>query len=212
MAFHEIRFPLGIAFGSSGGPERRTEIVALGSGHEERNTSWANSRRRYNAGYGVRSLADLQEVTAFFEARLGRLHGFRWHDAVDFSSAAPDAQLTPTDQALGLGDGVQADFQLVKIYASGPTSYQRTITKLVAGSVRVSVNAVEQTQAVDFVADITTGLLTFLSGREPSLGAAVTAGFEFDVPVRFDSDFLEINLTAFDAGDIPAIPLIEIRI
>ena len=77
---------------------------------------------------------------------------------------------------------------------------------------RVSVNAVEQTQVVDFVVDVTTGLLTFLSGREPSLGAAVTAGFEFDVPVRFDSDFLEINLTAFDAGDIPVIPLIEIRI
>ena len=212
MVFHEIRFPLGIAFGSSGGPERRTEIVTLGSGHEERNTPWAHSRRRYNAGYGVHSLADLQEVTAFFEARLGRLHGFRWRDTVDFSSATPDAQITPTDQALGLGDGVQTDFQLAKTYASGPSSYQRTITKPVAGSVRVSVNAVEQTQAVDFVMEETTGLVTFLSGHEPALDAPVTAGFEFDVPVRFDSDFLEINLTAFDAGDIPAIPIIEIRI
>lgn len=212
MAFHEIRFPLGVAFGSSGGPERRTEIVALGSGHEERNTPWANSRRRYNAGYGVRSLADLHKVTEFFEARLGRLHGFRWRDAVDFSSAIPGAQITPVDQALGLGDGVQTDFQLTKTYASGPSAYQRTITKPVAGTVRVSVNAVEQTDGVAFVVDATTGLVTFLSGYEPASGAAVAAGFDYDVPVRFDSDFLEINLTAFDAGDIPAIPIIEIRL
>ncbi len=212
MVFHEIRFPTGIAFGSSGGPERRTEIVTLGSGYEERNTPWANSRRRYNAGYGVRSLADLHEVTEFFEARLGRLHGFRWRDAVDFSSTLPYLQTTPTDQVLGVGDGVETEFQLVKTYASGPSSYQRTIAKPVAGTVRLSVGAVEQTEGVNFVIDATKGLVTFLSGHEPSGGATVTAGFDFDVPVRFDSDFLEINLTAFDAGDIPAIPIIEIRL
>src|SRR5262245_64460923 len=112
IPFHEIRFPTAIAFGARGGPERRTEIVTLGSGHEERNARWADSRRRYNAGYGVRSLDDLHAVVAFFEERRGRLYGFRWRDRIDFKSSAPGAAVTPLDQALGVGNGVTAAFQL----------------------------------------------------------------------------------------------------
>ena len=105
IPFHEVRFPTAIAFGATGGPERRTEIVALGSGHEERNGRWADSRRRYNAGYGVRSLDDLHAAVAFFEERRGRLYGFRWHDRIDGKSCAPSATPLPTDQAIGEGDG-----------------------------------------------------------------------------------------------------------
>ncbi len=75
----------------AGGPERRTDVVVLGSGHEERNSRWANSRRSYNAGYGVKSLDDLHAVIAFFEERRGRLHGFRWRDHADWKSCPPSA-------------------------------------------------------------------------------------------------------------------------
>ena len=211
MTFHDIRFPLDISLGASGGPERRTEIVTLGSGREERNTPWADARRRYNAGYGVKCLADLHIVIGFFEARQGRLHGFRWKDRMDHSSALPGVAPGPLDQLLGAGDGATDTFQLTRTYASGPATYVRTITKPVAGSVRVAVDGAEQTEGADFTVDTTTGQITFLPGRDPEPGAAVTAGFEFDVPVRFDTDFLDVNLSAFDAGDIPHIPLIEIR-
>ncbi len=142
-AFHEVRFPTEIAFGSAGGPERLTEVVTLGSGHEERNSRWADSRRRYNAGYGIRSIDDLHTVIAFFEERRGRLYGFRWRDRIDFSSAAPSTAVAPTDQAIGTGDGATATFQLAKTYGALHAPYQRTIAKPVSGTVRVAVDAVE---------------------------------------------------------------------
>ncbi|HWP16021.1 MAG TPA: DUF2460 domain-containing protein, partial [Xanthobacteraceae bacterium] len=108
--FHEILFPLDIALKSAGGPERKTEIVALGSGREERNARWAHSRRRYDAGYGVKTLDALSQVVTFFEERRGQLYGFRWRDRLDHSSAAPGASVTPLDQAIGTGDGVQTEF------------------------------------------------------------------------------------------------------
>ena len=210
--FHEVRFPTGIAFGSSGGPERRTEIVTLASGHEERNTRWADSRRRYNAGYGVRSIDDLHAVVAFFEERRGRLFGFRWRDRVDWKSCPPSGSVTAFDQTLGAGDGTTAAFQLAKRYGALHAPYGRTIHKPVAGSVRVAVDGVERADGADWACDIASGLVTFTPGAVPGDGATVTAGFEFDVPVRFDVDRLEINLTGFAAGDIPTIPLIEIRL
>lgn len=210
MAFHEIRFPTAIAFGSRGGPERRTEIVTLGSGFEERNSPWAHSRRRYDAGYGVRTLDDLHAVIAFFEARHGRLHGFRWKDHADFKSCAPLQSATPLDQTIGTGDGAETGFQLRKTYVSGAQSYVRDIKKPVAGTVRVAVAGVEKTEGADFTVDTATGIVTFTAA--PANGASVTAGFEFDVPVRFDTDRLGIDLAAFDAGEIPDIPVVEIRI
>jgi uncharacterized protein (TIGR02217 family) len=208
MAFHEVRFPTGIAFGSSGGPQRKTEIVTLGSGFEERNAVWANSRRRYDVGYGVKSLDDLHIVIAFFEARMGRLYGFRFKDFSDFKSCAPNAVLTPTDQTIGTGNGTATQFQLAKVYASGAGSWTRTIKKPVAGTVRVALNGVEQMSG--WSVDATTGVVTFTSA--PGSGVAVTAGFEFDVPVRFDTDALSVNLESFRAGEIPAIPIVEIRL
>jgi len=205
--FHEIRFPTAIAFHSTGGPERKTEIVTLGSGYEERNGVWAASRRRYDVGYGVKTLDDIAAVTAFFEARSGRLYGFRFKDFADFKSASPAAAVTAFDQSLGTGDGVAKSFALVKTYASGPASWTRAILKPVAGSVRAAVAGTETTA---FVVDTTTGVITFTTA--PALGAAITAGFLFDVPVRFDTDTLAINLNNFRAGEIASIPLVEIRL
>ena len=106
ISFHEILFPLDIALKSAGGPERRTEIVAFGSGREQRNARWANSRRRYDAGYGVKTLAELQAVIAFYEERRGQLYGFRWRDRLDQASASPGAAISPLDQTIGTGDAV----------------------------------------------------------------------------------------------------------
>ncbi|MBX3552534.1 MAG: DUF2460 domain-containing protein [Pseudolabrys sp.] len=210
-AFHEILFPLDIALRGVGGPERRTEIVTLGSGREERNARWAHSRRRYDAGYGTKTHAELAQVVAFFEERRGRLHGFRWRDRLDHSSAVAGAAVTPLDQALGTGDGVTATFALVKTYGGVLAPYARPIAKPVDGSVRVAVAGVEAGVGVAFTCDPVSGTVTFLPGHVPPSGASITAGFMFDVPVRFDTDYLEVDLAAFAAGAIPKIPLIEIR-
>jgi uncharacterized protein (TIGR02217 family) len=211
-AFHEVLFPLDIALKSAGGPERRTDVVVLGSGREERNARWAHSRRRYDAGYGVKTLEALSQVVAFFEERRGRLHGFRWRDRLDHSSAAPDAAVSPTDQAIGVGDGVAASFALTKTYVSLYAPYRRPVMKPVPGSVRVAVDGSEVDEGDAFTVDTTTGVVTFAGGHIPASGAAVTAGFLFDVPVRFDTDYLEVDLSAFAAGAIPKIPLVEIKV
>lgn len=207
MTFHEVRFPTAIAFHSTGGPERKTEIVALGSGYEERNGVWADSRRRYDVGYGVKTLDDIHAVIAFFEARSGRLYGFRFKDFTDCKSCPPQGAVTALDQPLGSGDGTATSFPLKKLYASGPANWSRVIAKPVAGTVRVAVNGSE---TAAFAVDATTGLVTFTAA--PATGAVLTAGFEFDVPVRFDTDTLSINLANFLAGEISAIPLVEIRL
>lgn len=212
MAFHEVRFPTDISFGSSGGPERRTEIVELASGHEERNTPWAHSRRRFNAGYGIQTRDDLHRVIAFFEARRGRLHGFRYKDHSDFKSCAPQQQAVATDQQIATGDGATETFQLLRTYQSGDQTYTRTILKPVEGTVRVAVDGVEKTPVSDFAVDTQAGTVTFSFLSIPPADAVITAGFEFDVPVRFDTDFLDVRLSDFAAGDIPAIPILEIRL
>jgi uncharacterized protein (TIGR02217 family) len=210
MSFHDIRFPTKLSFGSTGGPERRTEIVALGSGFEERNTPWAHGRRRYDAGLGVKSLTDLYALIAFFEARRGRLYGFRWKDALDFKSKGPLEAVTAIDQIIGAGTGAQTAFQLSKTYVSGPASYQRPVKKPVSGTVLVAVNGVTKALGTDYTLDLTTGVVTFAAA--PANGHTITAGFEFDVPVRFDTDRLEISLAAFKAGELPHIPVVEIRV
>jgi uncharacterized protein (TIGR02217 family) len=210
IPFHEIRFPTAIAFGASGGPERKTDIVSLASGHEERNSRWADSRRRYNAGTGVRTLADLHAVVAFFEERRGRLYGFRWKDRVDCASCAPGVPAAATDQTIGEGDGETATFQLAKTYGGLHAPWARRIAKPVAGTVLVAIDGIA-VDAGGWSCDVATGVVTFAPEAIPGAGAIVTAGFEFDVPVRFDTDRLEVNLTTFAAGDIPAVPVVEIR-
>ncbi len=211
MPFHEIRFPTSISLGAHGGPERRTDIVVLGSGHEQRNARWANSRRSYNAGYGVRSLDDLHAVIAFFEERRGRLHGFRFKDHADWRSSPPEKSPAMLDQALGVGTGSRTAFQLLKRYGAAHAPYDREIRKPVAGTVLIAVAGIAKLSGTHFDLDATTGTVTFRPGHIPAAGAAVTAGFDFDVAVRFDTDKLEINLQGFRHGAIPSIPLVEIR-
>ncbi len=204
MAFHHVRFPLDIALGARGGPERKTDVVTLAGGGEQRNGRWAHSRRRYNAGYGVKSRADMAAILAFFEERRGRLHGFLWRDGLDFSSGGPVPG--PTDQGLGTGNGTQSQFQLRKRYGTGFDPYWRPITKPMAGSVRVAVNGVEA--SAGWTVDATSGVVSFATA--PAAGATITAGFLFDVPVRFDTDRLDIELHGFDGAEVPQIPLVEI--
>ena len=207
MAFHEVRFPDNISRGARGGPERRTQIVEMASGDEERNGSWAGSRRRYDASYGIRKADDLAAVTAFFEARRGRLYGFRWKDWADYKSGLPSASPTAVDQPLGTGNGLETTFQLVKLYPSGAQSWTRTITKPVAGTVALALNGVPQ--ITGWTVNTTTGVVTFSTAPAP--GVAITAGFEFDVPVRFDTDSLDVTLDFERLGSITSIPLIEVR-
>ena len=204
-SFSEERFPLSVAFGTSGGPERRTDIVRLSTGYENRNQRTRHSWRRYDAGSGVKSLADLIRVLDFFEARRGRLVGFRFRDPFDAASARWGQAATALDQLLGTGDGETRSFQLAKRYGTGEDAYVRPIRKPVAGTVRLAVDGVEAKASVE----ATSGLVTLAS--PPPAGSRITAGFEFDVPVRFDIDHLALNIAAFEAGDIPTIPLVEIR-
>jgi uncharacterized protein (TIGR02217 family) len=208
--FHEVRFPLDVSLAGRGGPERRTDVVTLGSNRETRNARWARSRRHYEAGYGVKSLAQLALVIDFFEERRGRLYGFRWRDRADYSSGPPGATASAFDQTIGDGDGATRSFQLSKTYGGDFAPYARAIVKPVGGSVSVAVGGAVKTAGVDYALDATTGVVTFSAGAAPVAGAAVTAGFLFDVPARFDTDYLEIDFQAFEAGDIPKIPVIEI--
>jgi len=211
QSFHDVRFPTGVSFGATGGPERVNEIVLLTSGFEQRNQRLADSRRRYDAGTGVRTLDDLHAVLSFFEARRGSLFAFRFHDPFDFKSCRPGEAVPPLDQPIGTGDGERTVFQLVKGHGEGADAYERPITKPVEGSVRVAVGGVEMTSPDDLTIDHLTGEVMFQPGAVPGEGAAVTAGFAFDVPVRFDIDQIAVSLAAFEAGQIPTIPLKEVK-
>lgn len=210
MAFHEIRFPTSVSFGSLGGPERLTEIVTLANGFEERNTPWEHSRRRYDAGLGLRSLDDVDALLAFFEARRGRLHAFRWKDWSDYKSCRPSQDISPLDQRIGVGDGVTMVFQLSRLYASGDASYLRPILKPVAGMVRAAVAYDPKVEGEEFVVDVTSGQITFAVA--PDIGTIVSAGFEYDVPARFDTDRIQTSVASFRAGEIPNVPIVEVRL
>lgn len=207
--FHEVQFPLRLALGTSGGPVRRTDIVGLSNGRENRNARWRDSRRSYDAGSGIRSAGDLYRVLEFFEARRGGLYGFRFRDPLDWKSCAPGETPSDMDQAIGTGDGTTAAFPLVKTYGDAGGTWVRRIAKPVAGTVAVSIDGVTA-DAEAYAVDSVTGTVTFAGGQIPPAGAVVRAGYEFDVPVRFDIDRIDVSLQHFDAGRIPSIPLTEI--
>lgn len=210
MTFHDVRFPASLSFGALGGPERRTEIVTLANGFEERNTPWAHARRRYDAGLGLRSLDDVEALIAFFEARQGELIGFRWKDWSDYQSCRPSCAIEASDQLIAIGDEKTAVFQLVKSYRSGDAVYSRPIYKPVPGSVRVEVGGDLMQPGVNYDVDYNTGVLTFFT--TPDEGAEVRAGFEFDVPVRFDTSAIMTSVSSFQAGEVPNVPIVEVRL
>ena len=208
MAFDEIELPLRVGFGSKGGPNFSTEIIAIDSGYERRNQNWAQARRVYDARSGVRSAADAAALLNFFHARAGRARGFRLKDWSDYSSAA-DNLSSPvfSDQIIGTGDGATLVFQLSKNYSSGGVTHNRVIAKPQAGSVMVGGGGAQRLSG--WSVDTTTGLVTFASA--PTSGQVITAGFLFDVSVRFDTDYLSLsaeNYVAYQAD----VPIVEIRV
>src|SRR5262249_14619862 len=140
--------------------------------------------------------------------RRGCLYGFRWRDRLDHASAAT---VTPLDQGIGTGGGATTTFQLAKTYGSVYAPYSRPNAKPVSGRVPNPAGGNQVAPGTAFTCDTATGLITFLAGHIPAASAAVTAGFLFDVPARFDTDYLEVDLSAFAAGAIPKIPLVEIK-
>ena len=188
MAFHDVDFPLRLAFGASGGPGRRVDVVELASGREQRNTAQSRMRRRYNAVTGVTSADDARALAAFYEARGGMLHSFRFRDPVDHRAK---------DEVLGLGDGQATRFALRKTYGA----QVRPITHPVAGTVEVRVDGAVVPHALDGGAVVIDA---------PPGGTTVTASFAFDVPVRFDTDQLVLALETHGAVNVSDVPLIEV--
>ena len=153
---------------------------------------------------------DVEAVIAFYEARYGQMYGFRWKDWSDYKSAIPSVDVKRTDQEIATGDGVTTTFQIIKTYRSGGHAYARPITKPVKGSVLIAVEQDDKQEGIDYTVDETTGLITFLNPPDPD--TRVFAGYEFDVPVRFDSDSLLTNIASFHAGQVPDIPVREVRV
>lgn len=209
MAFIETpRFPENLSYGSQGGPGFQTGIAVLQSGHEQRRGVWATPRHQYNASFAVKTVADVETVRDFFQAMRGRLHGFRFKDWNDYTSAS-DGVSSPsdTDQTIGTGDGAETDFQLVKLYTTGTETLTRTINKPVSATVVVSLDDVGQGSG--WSVDTTTGVVTFSAA--PGNNVVVKAGYEFDVPVRFDIDVLAVSADTYGIRSAD-VPIVELRI
>lgn len=204
--FHDVRFPLSLGFEAAGGPEFSTQVAELVSGHEQRNILWAEGRLRYDAGLGVRSEDDLRKLLEFFRARRGQAFAFRFRDPMDWTSSPAGVEIDARDQLLGVGDGHTLRFQLVKRYGVMEAEEVRRITRPEPGSLRVSVGGVERPDGWSLAEG---GSLQF--EVPPAVGAEVSAGFRFDVPVRFASDRLDVSLSGVRSGEIPSIPIVEVR-
>jgi len=204
MSFREVQFPTDIAAESGlvGGPEWRTEIVELVSGAEKRNAAWANPRHKWDVATGIKTKTQLQSLKEFFQVMQGKLIGFRFKDWMDYEG---------TYVEIGTGTGAQTEYQIVKIYNYSLWSYSRTITKPVSGSLSVYVDDVPQVYSTEYDFSTTTGIITFQAGAIPGAGAVINATFEFDVPVRFDTDVLKTDLSHYLAGSFE-VPIIEIRV
>lgn len=208
-SFHDVRFPIALALDASGGPEWRNEVIGLLSGREKRNARQSASRRHYDVGTGLRSLDDMHTLVAFFEARRGNLHAFRIQDPFDWKSCPIGATPVATDQPIGVGNGANRRFALSKTYGTGDDAFVRPIRLPQTGSLKVAVNGVALT-APQFSFDQATGEVVIAVAQTPANGAAVTAGYAFDVPVRFDVEHLSLSMAAFKAGQALSIPLIEV--
>lgn len=204
-AFDEVRLELPVAFGARGGPETAVDVVRLASGIEARNARWSGARRRWDVGGVALAAADAAALAAFFEARGGRLRGFRFRDVLDWKSCGLGDEVANTDQQIGVGDGDEVSFQLVKAYANGGVSWSRAIRKPVAGSVVVAVGGAATSA---FSVDAASGVVTM--DAAPGAGAVVTAGFAFDAPVRFDAERLEFSAEGADLMRVGALGLVEV--
>lgn len=201
-SFHNVRLPVDVEQGAQGGPAFKTTILPLSSGFEQRNIDWERQRGDWDVSYGIRTKSDLDEIVEFFHVRRGRAYGFRFKDWSDFEITA---------QAIGTGDGSNAAFQVFKRYTSGSDVFDRRITRLVTGTLSVFVNAVLKTVTTHYTVNLETGLITFTGGNIPTLGQIVSVTVEFDIPVRFDIDKLNVKMHWEEAMEIPSIPILELK-
>ncbi|MBS9531266.1 MULTISPECIES: TIGR02217 family protein [unclassified Wolbachia] len=197
MSFTEIRFPENISYGSTGGPEFSTDVVTTHNGCEQRNINWSRARARYNIAYGVRSNEQLTELITFFQARKGKAIGFRFKDWSDF---------TVINQEIGIGDDKKTIFQLMKTYISGKDKHTRTIKKPVHDTIKIYLDG-EKTEK--YSVNYSTGEIAFM--KPPAKGRIITASFEFDVPVRFDTDYLNASIDNYGSNSWNNIPLVEVK-
>jgi len=205
--FDDVLFPLEISRRSVAGPEFSTEVTETGGGFERRNQNWEGGRLRVNVAPGVRMREDYELLLAFFRCRAGRARGFRFRDWTDDRSCDLAAAPTANDQVLGVGNGAEQFFQLRKAYTSGGVTQWRKVTRPVDGTVKVALGGIEQ--LAGWTVDLDTGLVTF--DVPPEADVAVSAGFRFDVPARFDIDRLEPVWMFPDAYTAPELPIVEIR-
>jgi uncharacterized protein (TIGR02217 family) len=196
-AFDDVLFPIALGRDAEVRPGFSTAIVTSAGGREQRNARWAEARAQYDVGPGIRSEEDIGALLGFFRARMGPARGFRLRDPFDAGSGDG----APVDQQLGIGDGTTTRFALVKHYGA----QARRITRPVTGSVRVAVAGVE---TAAFAVE-SGGWVAF--DAAPESGAVVTAGFAFDVPVRFAEDSLSVSRATFLAGTAASVPLVELR-
>jgi uncharacterized protein (TIGR02217 family) len=209
QSFHDVQFPAAIGFGATGGPERRVEIVSLTSGREQRNLRQAHALRRYDAGTGLRSVADIEEVLAFFEARRGPFHAFRFRDPFDWKSCPVANPHAATDQVITANESETDVFALTKTYGMGIDAYVRPVFCVTPSSLLVKVDGIP-VPAFHYALIRNGSAIRFNPGFVPSTAGAVTAGFQFDVPVRFDTASLTLSLSGFKAGQIQSIPMKEV--
>ena len=193
MSFVEVQFPTDISYGATGGPVFLTDVVTTVSGHEQRNSKWSQSRARYNVASGVKSEAQWQALIAFFRARRGKAVGFRFKDWSDFKAV--------NQPLVALGDGT---YQMVKRYVSGSVVSERVISKPVAGTVKLYKDSLQQVSG--WSVDTATGIIT------TAITGTLSVDYEFDVPVRFDTDELALSMDSYNAGSWNNIPLIEVRV
>lgn len=206
MAFHDVRLPIEIERNAKGGPRFNTTINELFSGHEKRNVNWSKTKGKWTVGYGLEYKDQLlDDVIAFYYARQGMAHSFRFKDWSDYEIGN---FVTETPQTIGTGDGAEVDFQIEKRYVSGSQTFHREITKPVDGTVRVWKSGVEQVSG--WTVDLLTGIVTF--SVAPANGVTIAVLCEFDVPVRFGSDDLDIDMEIYNAGSAPEISIVEVRI
>ena len=205
LPFDDLPYPLALGRDAMVMPEFSTSVAVTASGFERRNSLWSNARLRFDVGPGIRSEAELGTLLAFFRARRGAARGFRLRDPTDYSSNAMTGIPSAADQLLGSGDGLRADFPLLKAYGTGDAAQLRRITRPHVASILVSVAGAASTAWTL----IDGGVIRF--SAPPASGQAVRAGFTFDVPVRFAEDKLEVSGAVFAAGEAPSVPVIEVR-
>lgn len=207
------RFDASINYGSSGGSGFNTTVFEGHGGVEQRGQNWATTKGKWNVAQGIKDTASFQVIKNLFMAVRGKAIGFRFKDWTDYQLI--DEPATP------VADGTNRVFKLQKTYTSGALSYTRRVFKptydadvtegtdpLVVKNNGVVVPRGAGVSQVDV--DFTTGKLTFGTSVVPAAGHIITVTGEFDLPVRFDTDFLDVSLEDFDQETWSNIPLVEL--